>query len=308
MELRLDTKESAIFERELTYVFAEIYRIPYGELKAYRLLPIDSSVPSGIKIIEWWELRKTGYAKVIGSYTGKWPVINVYGKKNKQEIKWYGDSYNYTVQEIREMIHMNIKLDRERAAGCREVMDQTFNSIGFIGDANYGLHGIIGYPGVPEVILPDGESTDKDWWDKTPQEILNDLDLLVYSVIQLTNQTQKPDTVIMPTDQYRLIANTEMSVYKDRTILEQFLKIHPWVTNVEDVSQLEGAGGTPAAPVDMMMCYVNNIKNIKLVIPEAFEQHMPDKDMLVYTVPCTGTTAGVVMPIPLSAAFALFSS
>ena len=51
-----------------------------------------------------------------------------------------------------------------------------------------------------------------------------------------------PNTVLLPVAQYTLIASTPRSTASDTTILEYFIQNNPFITTVDWVPELAGAG------------------------------------------------------------------
>ena len=66
--MRLDSNESAFFDRELLYVKTKAYDAKLAELKGLSLIPISTEAGSGVNEIAYQQYRGVGFAKIIADY------------------------------------------------------------------------------------------------------------------------------------------------------------------------------------------------------------------------------------------------
>ena len=163
------------------------------------------------------------------------------------------------------------------------------------------MNGIINYPGTTEFTIPaDGTGSSKLWSTKTPDQIIRDLTGLTNAVVATTNGREIPDTLLIPLTRYNTISTTRMGSVSDTTILEYFLKTSPYITKVEWLVELSGAG---AGNSDRIMALANDEMHLTLEIPQLFEQFDPQQKGMEFEIPCHCETAGVIVYYPLSIAF-----
>jgi len=298
--MRLDANESAYFKRQLEYVKSRTYDTQYQELKATQLLPVSTEVPMGANEITWRSFTGIGQAKIIADYAKDFPRVDVYGTENTVKLKDIGDAYGYSIKEIRQSQYAGARLDQRRANMARRAIDEKIDGIAWNGESDYNIQGFIDYPGVNEYSVPNGTAGTATWSTKTPDEIVADLSGIVSTIIEATNGKEMPDTILLPIAQYLLIANTRMTDGNDKTILRYFMDNNPFITRIEWISELDGAGASSA---DRFMCYKNSPDKLTLEIPNPFEQFPPQQQGLEYEIPCLATTAGIIVYYPLSIAF-----
>lgn len=299
--MRLDANESAFFTRQLEYVKSRTYDTQYQELKATQLLPVSTEAPMGANEITWRSYTGIGQAKIIADYAKDFPRVDVYGTENTVKLKDIGDAYGYSLKEIRQSQYAGARLDQRRASMARRAIDEKIDGIAWNGDDDYNIQGFIDYPGINEYTVPDDADADgPEWIYKTPDEIIADLSGIVSTIIEATNGKETPDTILLPIAQYLLIANTRMTDGNDKTILKYFMENNPFITRIEWVTELDGAGASGA---DRMMCYKNASDKLTLEIPNPFEQFAPQQQGLEYEIPCLATTGGVIVYYPLSIAY-----
>jgi hypothetical protein len=302
---RLDADETVFFKRQLEYVKSRTYDTKYKELRAFRFLPVSGEAPSGATEITWRSFSQYGMAKIIADYAHDFPRVDVYGEEQTIKIRDIGDSYGYSIQEIRRAMMAGFDLENRRALTARRAIEQRIHSIALDGDANYNLQGFIDYPGVNEYVVPAGAGGDTEWSTKTADEILTDLNGVVTTIIEITAGRERPNTILLPIGQYELIRNTRVGTASDTTVLKFFRDNNPDIA-VDWLQELDEAGDpdTDSNATDRMIAYTRDEEHVTLEIPMSFEQLEEEHKGMEYTIPCHAQCAGVIVYYPLSVCIA----
>jgi hypothetical protein len=298
--VNMDAGETIFFERELESKKARSYDVIKAPLKAFELIPVSTDAGAGAEAIVYEQYDQTGIAKIIGNYADDLPRANVKGKEFTARVKSVGNSYGYSLQEIRAAQFAGKSLTDRQATAAARAQREEWNRIAFFGDADHGLQGWIGAANVPASPVAAGAGaggTVLAWSGKTPDEILKDLNDAVNGVVDLTNGAEQPDTVALPIKQYTQVATTPRSATSDTTILEFFLQNSPFITSVEWANELSGAfpGNT-----DGFIVYRRDPETMTLEMPVMFEQLPVQERGLEYVVPCHSRIGGVIIYYPLS--------
>jgi hypothetical protein len=296
----LDAADNAFLERQLEYVKAKVYEKRYPEFKARRLIPVSHEVPSGAEAIAYEEYDGVGVAKLLASYADDLPRADVLARKVVQPVKGIGAAYGYNLQEIRAAVMANRPLQQQKASRAARAVEQVQDQIAANG--GYGLVGLLSITNALAYTIPNGASPAQATWigGKTPQEILKDMHGIAQYVVNQTNGVERPDTMIMPEEQYGYIAVTRIDNTIETTILQHFLKTSPYITSVEPWVRCKGAG---AASKDRLGVYRRDPDFLTLEIPQEFEQLAPEQRGLETVVACHARTGGVICPIPMSVAY-----
>jgi len=296
---RLDANETFFFARELEYIKSRSYDILFPKLKALSgLMPISTEAGPGAEVITFTQYEPTGFARVISSYADDLPRADIRGKQFSSIVQSLGVSYAYSMQEIRAAMFAGKPLQQRQANAARLANDQKAEKLAWYGDANFNIQGFLYAPNVPAAPVPnDGTGNTTEWVNKTPDQILRDMNELSNSIFSITNGVEAPDTLILPLAQYALISSTPRSPNSDTTILEYFLQNNPFVTNVDWVFELSGAG---PLGVDIMVAYHNNPDKFTLEIPMPYTQYAPQERNLMYEINCESRFGGVIIYYPLS--------
>jgi hypothetical protein len=303
---RFDSNESMFMLRQLDYIKQQTYDIKYPELKARKLIPVSSEADPGAENIFYRQYDQSGIAKVISNYADDLPDSDVIGKEYSAAVKTLGASYKYSIQEMRAAVYGNVPLEQRKANAARRAIAQKENKIAFYGDPLSNLIGLFNAPNVTSVSIPaTGTGSTTQWVNKTPDQILYDMNLVSNTVVSVSLGIENPDTMLLPLAQYNYVASTARSDFSDKTILNYFLENNPYIKQVEWLNELLGAGtsGSGSAPYSRMYAYRRSPEVLTLEIPSDFEQLELQRKNLVFKVPCIERIGGVLVYYPLALAY-----
>lgn len=296
--MHLDANETAFFKRQTEYIKSKTYDKKYRQLKSRMLIPVSTEAPSGSDTITWRSYSKVGLAKIIADYAHDFPRVDIYGEENTAKVYGIGASYGYSIKEIRRAQSAGNNLNTKRAEAARQSIEELMDKLAFNGDSDYNLKGFIQYPGITEATLTTGTGGNT-WALKTPDEIVADLTALKLAVSAPTNGREEINQIILPRQQYELIANKRMTDGDSTTILKFFLSNNPQIS-VDVLDQLDAAGDSGK---DRMMGYVKDPDHLVQEIPQMFEQFDPDKEGMEYVTPCHAEFGGVSIFYTASVAY-----
>ena len=297
--MNLDANESAFFKRELEVVKAKSYDVKWAPNKALGLLPVDSSAGPAATEITYRSYTRVGTAKMVADYATDFPRVDVYGTEVSIKPHDIGAAYGYSIQEIRRAQMTGFPLETRRADAARRAIEDKINSIAFSGDTPTNLVGFLGCSGATEFTLTSG-TAGYTWAVKNADELLADMNGMVYAVIEATNGVEIPDTMLLPLAAYNLIQTKRLGTYSDTTVLDYFLKTNQHIKRIEWLNELKTASDTSGTRA---IVFKNDADHLELVLPVPFEQFESEKKGLAYTIPCLARIAGVKFHYPLSICF-----
>ena len=296
----LDAAENAFLERQLEFLKSKVYERRYAEFKARRLLPVSHDVPAGAETIAYEEYDGVGMAKLLASYAEDLPRADAKAVKQVSPIKGIGSSYGYNLQEIRAAAMANRPLQQQKASRAARSIEQIQDQIAALG--GYGLVGLLTIPNANSYTIPNGANPAQTTWKggKTPDEILHDMHGIAQYVVDQTMGVEQPDTMVMPIEQFGYISATRLGANVETTILQHFLKVNPYIKNVEGWTRCKAAGN---AGKDRLCVYRRDPDFLTLEIPQEFEQLAPEQRGLETIIACHARTGGVICPYPMSCAY-----
>lgn len=303
--LNMDAENTAFFARELESVKSKTYDIIKAPLKGFQLVPVDSTAGSGAESIVYQQFDETGLAKVIANYADDLPRADVVGKEFTALVKSIGNSYGYNLQEIRAAQHAGRPLAQRKSSAATRAQRELWNKICFYGDATNNLPGFLTNPNIPVEAAPAGAGGGTTFASKTPDEIIADLNKVANTIVTTTNEAERPNTLVMPVDQYAYISSTPRSPTTDTTILQFFLANNEYISSIMSANEVSAAqlaaNGVTNFTGDIMIAYDRNPDKLTFEMPQGFEQLPVQSRNLEMVVPCHSRVAGVLWYYPLSA-------
>jgi hypothetical protein len=308
---RFDAGEASFFARQLEFIKAKTYDVLYPEYKAQRLLPVSFEAGPGAETITYRQFNVIGQSKLLSRNGKDLPRVDTYGKEFTSKIKSFGNSYGYTVQEIRAAMYAQIPLEQRKANAARLSYEQKVNELAWKADGSAAWGGLVGLfynANVPHAtvangnwLLPDGSLNPA----VTPDMIIQDVNQIITSVPVLTKDVEHVTQVLMPVGHLAILGATPRSAISDTTILE-FLKMnHPGVS-FEAINEAANVSPAPATPLDtnsstnLLIAYAKNPDKLTLEIPQPFEQFPVQEQGLEYQVPCHFRLGGIITYYPQS--------
>lgn len=297
---------SAFFARELDYVKGQSYDVEYPEFTALKLFPMSSEVDPGAETITYYSYDKAGFAKIISNYATDLPRADVKGKPTTVPIKSIGDSYGYSIQEMRASRMAGKSLDTRKAESARYQIDYLNNKIAWNGDPDTGLKGVLSIGnGVPLYVLANGAKGATEWAQKDADEILADITGMQKQMASTTKKVEKADTLALPADVYIELANKRIDGTAT-TVLKYIQDNIPDIKEIVSCPELDAdsTDTNPYAAVSggkgVALFFKNDARKLTIEQPLSFMQYPIQTQGLEVVVPCEARTAGAVIYYPMS--------
>ena len=244
-------------------------------------------------------------AVIISNYATDLPRADVKGRPTTAMIKSIGDSYGYSIQEMRASRMAGKSLDTRKAEAARYAIDRKTNEIAFAGDKEHNIMGILSKDNnVPLYTVATVDSSKTAWKDKSAAEILADINGMFAYQSKITQDVERADTLAIPPAQYidistRQIPNTGYTVKKF------LLENAPYLKEIISAPELSATNkSTNPYDSDVALLFTNSADKFSLEVPMAFYQYPLQNRNLEVIVPCEERVAGIVLYYPLSALIA----
>lgn len=297
---------SVFFARELDFVKSQSYDVEYPEFTALSLFPMSSEVDPGAETVTYYSYDKTGLAKIISNYATDLPRADVKGKPTTAIIKSLGDSYGYSIQEMRASRMAGKSLDTRKAESARYQIDYLNNKIAWNGDAETGLKGVLSTDNdVPLYTVANGAKGTTSWAYKTEDEILADITGMLKQMATVTKKVEKPDTLALSSDAYIEIQNKRIE--GTATTVLKYIQ-----DNIPDIKQIVSCPELDADSVEtnpyaaasdgkaVALLFKNDSRKLSIENPLPFMQYPIQTQGLEVVVPCEARTAGAMIYYPMS--------
>lgn len=289
MVQHMDADEGAFFARELEAIKAQTFDILYPTLRARDFIPVDGSAGAGATQVTYQQFDRVGRAKIIGPNARDTPRVDVLGKEFPRPTRPWAAAYGWTLFEVQSAAMANRNLNARKASAARRAIEEGLDETAALGAPDYGIpDGFINSAAV-------AATTTTPWSALTADQIIAQVSASRQRIVSTSKGVERANTIILPEEQFELIANLPRSTQSDTTVLEFLLKgsiqaIEPWY-------RLEGAG---AGATDRMIIYDRSPDKITQDINQEFTQLPTQEVGFEFVVHAFAQTAGTAIYYPLS--------
>jgi hypothetical protein len=294
-DFRMD--EAGLFlERQLEFIRPQIFEVAYADIKYSTILPVTSEAGQGAQTFTYRIMDSTGEFKLIADAADDLPRADISQVEKSINIRSFGGSFGYTVQELRAAQMANIALEQRRAQAVRRAYEEKVEDVALFGESSVGLAGFFNNSTV-DVVTAD------KWFTSgtTAQEMLELLNYGVTGIINASQMKEQPDTILMAWNDYREISTRRNSDSSDVTVLEYFLRTNPYINNIEPINQLDKTKS--GLSTNRMVVYKRDPGKVQLHIPQPLELFPPQQRGLEFIVPAHARVGGVALYYPKSAIY-----
>ena len=254
--------------RDLEHVYGEVLREQRPVLNAFRLIPLDGSVPPGARTHTVRRTYANGEAKTYRRGEDI-PRVGVSKKEEVFNIRHYVTSAGWSMFEEQSSDFAGSGLVAELVRTMRDVVEEHANYRTWYGSDEDGLYGVFTYPYLrKKIVLTPFTSA------STPRDILRELHRLVNFPYNSGRQTFAPDTLVTSPRIRSFLFETPMDLGTDTTIGEHFLRNNPRINSIEEAQECHdpGSNGAPGMPPgqDVILCYRRDRMGVVNVVPRPF--------------------------------------
>jgi hypothetical protein len=293
---REDSAFTAILDRALEFVNAEVIMELFPELMARQLLPVNNVTPAGAESIVQKFGRKFGQAKLLANDADDLPIVSLGVDEELLPVKTLANQFNYTVIDLLRAAMANIPLTSDLAMASREGMEQQLEVIAAFGDAPTKLKGFVN-----DSRVGINTATGNAWASgtvKTAAQIQTDVANTVKASVVAANAAYGKDgfTMVLPILEYIEISQRPVSADTQETVLEALLRKNPAISAIECWNQLENADAAGTGPRGVL--YKKNPSMLVLEVPSEWTTEPPQPSGLSFEVPAWMRVGGVNIKAP----------
>lgn len=290
----------AFYISQLTNLEAKVYETLYPEIVFDELVPVNTSDPEWIDQVAYMSFNAVTMAKFIAANGRDLPQSDIDASISYIPVNYAGNSYGYSLEELRKAAAMRIPLDAAKARIAYRGARQFQQQIAFFGDASRNMYGLFNHPNVPL------DNSTINWNTATGAEMVAALNSLLIKVWNQSQTRHVANTLLLPTTIWSIISSKRMDTGTDTTVLEFFRRnnnstgVTGQPLDIRPVLWLNDAG-TAGAP--RMMAYERNEDNLTMRMPIPWRSLPPQATALRLEVPAEFKISGVEFRYPLSAAY-----
>ena len=302
-DFRMDTA-GLFLERQLEFIRPQVFEIQYADIKYSTILPVTSEAGPGAQTFTYRIMDSTGEFRLLADAASDLPRADISQVEKSINIRSFGGSFGYTVQELRAAQMANIALEQRRAAAVRRAYEEKVESVALFGESTVNLAGFFNNSAV-DIVAADKWFTTSTITAQEMNELLN---YGVSAIINGSKMKEQPDTILLGYEDYNKVSTTRNSDSSDVTVLEYFLRTNPYIRNVEPINQLTKGNNGGKLNTSRMVVYKRDPEKVQLHIPQPLELFPAQQRGLEFIVPAHARVGGVALYYPKSVIYVQASS
>jgi len=292
----------AFLVSQLEFIEPKMYKKKYKAITYTLLIPISTQAGEWATSITYFFMDGKAIAQFVGTKSLNVPIAEIGVDKVTVPVELAATGYEYSDEELRQAIHVGVPLTAEKANVARRAYEELLQRTSMSGDTEHDLPGFINNSNVTAAtVINPGSGT--EWVNKTPTQILFDINDLMGDIFVDTLQVESADTLALPTAQWNYIATTARSDQSDMTILKWLVANSPYLSSEADVIPTSEFAGAGAGSTDRMMAYTKDIDKVVFHIPMPLRFSQPQRKGRGFEVPGEFKCGGVEFRYPGSARY-----
>ena len=296
-----DSSNISYLTRELEGIRKKVFERRYRPIRYRELIPLSVGGGLGVDSLITEVRDKVGKAAFINAGTDI-PQVSITRTEGATPVRVIGAMWETTIFEIAKAQLAGTSLNSRKATACGEVMQTELNDVAWFGSPDNGLKGFL--EGPADYVVSGATANDRLWVNKTPREILNDINEVFIRINEESDDAYEADTLLLPVAQYNYIDTTPVSDNNDMSIKNWIISNSSFLNGPESIqrlSELREAFGTVANPVNGMVAYAKNEEYVTMHIPQDVMTLPPHQQHLSFQNIMLASTGGVEWVVPESA-------
>lgn len=209
------------------------------------------------------------------------PGVSLDDQKIITPVRLCARELMYDVISLEKSQKLGTPIDTQMFNAFNEMYQIQLNKYAYLGDSSIGVEGLLNSTQVAV-----GSAVNGAWSGLTAAEILDEVAKMEAASLVSTKNVIAPSTLLLPTEQYRLIRWKEVSTNDSSSILE---RLEQRKISVREVPELKGIG---VGGTDRMMMYTQNERYVRLPLAPVRRMETT-KDSLHYKVPYVWAVGGL---------------
>lgn len=201
------------------------------------------------------------------------PIVQASVDKGIYKAHVFSLALRVMFQDMQRANFIGRSIDQLLQDGVRLSFDKHQDQNIYVGLAEYGTTGLVNNPDATETTVADGAGGKTNWVDKTPNEILTDVNTALTATWAQANYDLDaiPNHILIPYEEYTYIMNTPFTLVQDGaqvafSSIYEYIKKHN-ITNANGGDLYIGATtwckGAGTSSTDRMVVYVNHERFVK---------------------------------------------
>ena len=264
-------------ESQAAYIESRSRMIMHGSIQYPSLVGISREASPFADVITYYSWDGTGDMVDLANRGTDYPFVEVTQAQHNVPIEWKALAYDYSDREIGRAMLTGVPLSDRKTRMAFRIWEEQKDNVFINGDSAKGWDGFIN---VANVASPDASAT---FASSTGLVIADIINAALSDVSDGTNQVRYADTLVLPVEQYNLIATKPIGDNADKSVLQYIMDHNVYTSQfgnplmIRTLRQLKGAGGTMGSPTDRMIAYSRDMDVLRYHVPQELQFLEPQR-------------------------------
>lgn len=194
------------------------------------------------------------------------PGVSINGERVTLPLRLLGQEVSYSSVELERSQLLGQPIDAQKFNALNTIYQMATDEMIYVGDAAVGAEGLVNSTLVTSGSVPNGTGGSPLWINKTPDEILKDVNDMITAAWQASGFAVCPDKLLLPPAQFAYISSQKISTAGNVSILT-FLEDNSISLRVNgrklDIQPLKWLTGRGTGGADRMVAYTNDEERVR---------------------------------------------
>lgn len=194
------------------------------------------------------------------------PGVSINGERVTLPLRLLGQEVSYSSVELERSQLLGQPIDAQKFNALNTIYQMATDEMIYVGDTAVGAEGLVNSTLVTSGSVPNGTGGSPLWINKTPDEILKDVNDMITAAWQASGFAVCPDKLLLPPAQFAYISSQKISTAGNVSILT-FLEDNSISLRVNgrklDIQPLKWLTGRGTGGADRMMAYTNDEERVR---------------------------------------------
>lgn len=208
--------------QQATLIEPAVYNLEYEDIQYQNLVPVDTSAPDWIQTVTYFSNDAVGQAQWFAGKAQDVPHVELTREKFTSNVNMAAIGHNYDLEELGTAQLHGIPLTTDKASMARRAAEEFIDAKVFVGDLTLkGYRGLVNATTPTATSAPaDGTGSSRAFADKTPDQILRDVNVVLQGHHTDTYGKRMSNTLLFPHSVLNDLSVRRLNDLSQTTILQ----------------------------------------------------------------------------------------
>lgn len=188
---------------------AQVYATRYPSFEYASVLPVVTEGNAWAIGTQFMTMDMAGEAKFLSGAAADMPFNQVTRGTASHDFAMIGSGWEWNLEEINQASLYGVNLNADKAVSATRSIERLLYDIAMKGSTEKGWSGFVNQGNVTTTNAPGtGAGSSTYFKDKTPEQVLADLNGLLSGIARSTNEVEFANTIALPPEVFDLLAST----------------------------------------------------------------------------------------------------